>query len=62
MGFGSYVINLVNWIWDVGLGSYVMEMGFGIWVGIFYFRRRIWDLAVGTWVVGLGLWDLGCGA
>ena len=61
VGFGSYVINLVNLIWDVGLGSYVMEMGFGIWIGIFYFRRRIWDLAVGTWVVGFGLWGLGWG-
>ena len=47
LGIGILQIYDEFGIWDVGFSSYVMEVGFGIWVRF------------GIWQLGLGLWDLG---
>ena len=46
MGFGSYIGNTFG-ILDLGCGIWQLCNGDGIWD----FRPRILDLAVGTWVV-----------
>ena len=50
--FGVMLSIFGYWIWDVGLGRYVMEIGFRILVGI-------WDFRLGIKQLGLGVWDFG---